>query len=237
MSDIDDIFKPIIKGKADDNIKKFAHQAAQFERPMILMHFEQPNSTTRAIKIWSGYPGAQYVDAWVRMHEIFKREGANSNTVWTIKLKFGSWTHFQFPDPFQYIPPKQFLDIIGWMANNVCKPQFSQYSQSLNSMFGSYYKKAATKYPTTPQMFWEFSSQNNRGQHQWMEQALSDIETKFLRIKGVMLDEVQWRHPTMPSWGLYDVSLTPESTAVVRKHFSSGYYLGSIMDKSSKVRH
>ena len=73
---IKDIVK-IVSIATEDDIKKFAHQTAQFGYPMVLIPFEQPNTTNRAIKIWSGYPGAEYVDAWVRMHELFEREGAN----------------------------------------------------------------------------------------------------------------------------------------------------------------
>lgn len=227
-----DIFRPIIKGECDDFIKKFAHQTAKFEHPIILLPFEQPNTTTRAHKLWSGYPGRHYVDAWVRMHELFEREGANKNTGWTTKLKFGHWPRFSFPDPFQYIPPKQYVDTIGWQANNQNKPNFGMYSQSLRQMFGSYYNKAAKKYPTKPQMFWEFSSNAEGGrQDSWLDKSLTDIETVFLRVKGVMLDEINWRHPTMPQWGSYIASLTPESVKVIRKHFTSPYYIGSIIKK------
>ena len=47
-----DGFNPIANGKFDDDIKKFAHQAAKFEHPIILMPFEQLNTTSRMHKIY-----------------------------------------------------------------------------------------------------------------------------------------------------------------------------------------
>ena len=226
-----DLFKPIVKGKLDDDIKKFAYQAAKFEHPLIIIPFEQTNSVERVHKLWCCYPGSEYVDAWVHMHELFEKEGANKNTAWSTKLNCGSWPHFSFADPFQYIPPKQYLDIIGWLADNINIPEVGLHSQSLKSLFDSNYKKAARIYPTKPQMFWEFSSNSGSWQHKWLDKSLTDIEERYLWIKGIMLDEMRWTHPTNRSFGTYNPGLTPKSLEVIRKHFASGKYDGSIIKK------
>ncbi|UCH07835.1 MAG: twin-arginine translocation signal domain-containing protein, partial [Deltaproteobacteria bacterium] len=54
-----DGFKCIAEGKLDEDVKKFAHQAAKFEHPMVLIPFEQPNSTEHKRWIHSGYPGKE----------------------------------------------------------------------------------------------------------------------------------------------------------------------------------
>jgi hypothetical protein len=73
------------------------------------------------------------------MHELCEREGANRNVVWSIKLKHGAWRYFSYPDPFQYIPPKKYVDIIAWATCNLNRPDIGVERQSLREMMGRYY--------------------------------------------------------------------------------------------------
>jgi hypothetical protein len=47
------------------------------------------------------------------MHNIFQKEGANKNVVWSTKLISGRWAYETMYDPIPYIPPKEYVDIIG----------------------------------------------------------------------------------------------------------------------------
>ena len=223
-------YKPIIKGKHDDDISKFAHQAAEFEHPIVLVPFQFPNDFNNTHYPWAGYSAGQYKDAWVHMHELFEKEGANKNTVWSIKLKMGRWATKQYPDPFQYCPPKEYVDIIGWACLNIIKPQFGYHSQSFKSLFNYYYKRAASKYPTKPQMFWELASTHGPSQVEWLDQALSLIKEKYFRVKGVMLDE-QYYSGIGDRFGSHDPTPTFDSQKVIKKHFTSPYYIGSVIKK------
>jgi hypothetical protein len=206
-------FRPIAKGKFDDTVKRFAHQLAEFGYPIVLIPFEQANEDRR-YKEWGNYPGTEYLDGWVHIHDLCKREGANRNTIWSTKLKLAAWEDFSYPDPFQYIPPKEYVDIIGWQTCNLNVPHLRLYSQSLRTLFTCYYKQAERKYPTLPQAFWEYSSNQDRWQHKWLDDGFTEVENRFVRVKIVMLDEINWTGPFA-----YIANLSPKSVKAVAKHF------------------
>ena len=223
-------YGPIIKGKIDDQIRKDAHNMAKFGHPILLIPFMFPNEANRVHFDWGAHPADQYKEAWIRMHELIKKEGAN-NVVWITKLKMGRWRDFSYPDPFNYIPPKEYVDIIGWACNNHIKPEIGLYSQSFNSLFNYYYKNASRKFPTLPQMFLELSSASNNSQYKWMDDALNTIKTKYYRVIGVLIDEQPYWSEGNP-YGGFDPGPTPKSREVIRKHFTGSYYIGSILKRS-----
>lgn len=220
-----DGFKPIAKGKLDDTVKRFAHQLAEFGHPLVLLPFEQPNEPYSRWKPWCCQPGSEYLDAWVHLWELCDAEGANKKTLWTTKLKFGRWPKFSFDDPFRYLPPRQHMDIIGWQFNNLNEPRIGLDSQSLRTMFSSYYNEAQRKYPTLPQAFWEFSSNQDPWQVKYLDDALTDVENRFPMVKVVMLDEIDIRRDDFA----FIARLSPQSVNAVAKHFRNGKYIGSII--------
>jgi len=218
-----DGYKPIIEGKCDKEISEFAHQAAKFEHPNILIPFQLPNQRNRNVYEWGAYPAGQYKEAWVHMYELFEREGANKNTVWSLKLA-SFHPAFGHPDPFPYIPPEPYFDLIGWQTNNYEIP--GHFSQSLKSLFDYNYKRAARKYPRKPQIIWELSSAYSPRQDEWLDKALTLIKEKYFRVKGVNFDE----NCSSASFGYIPIP-TDESREVIRKHFADPYYIGSIIKK------
>jgi hypothetical protein len=219
-------FKPIIKGKFDDHIKEFANKVAKFEHPIVLLPFVQPTEPYRSYTPWAGYPPNQYKDAWVRIHDLFSKEGANRNTIWSSKLQVGSWPSFTYPDPFAYIPPEQYIDIIGWQCNNISQPQIGLPSMRLREQFSYYYNRASRKYPKKPQAFWELSSPWDPKQHVWWDNALDNIKNKYFRVKIVAMDVISW-------FGhfYFDARQTPETIQKIRQHFADPYFIGSAIKK------
>lgn len=223
-------YKPIIKGEFDKEIREFARQVAESKHPIVLIPFQFPNEPNREHYSWGNYSSSQYVETWIRMHDLFSKEGANTNTVWSLKLKAGRWRDFQFPDPFKYVPPERYFDIIGWAPNNHCKPEFGLYNQSFESLFDHYYEKAAKKFSKKPQFIWELASEQGPNQDEWYNDALTLIKNKYFRVKGVVLDESPYISGTW--FGNTNPVPTSESIKKIRKHFTTPYFIGSILNKS-----
>jgi hypothetical protein len=160
------------------------------------------------------------------MHNIFQKEGANKNVIWSTKLICGGWPGWEQFDPLKYIPPKEYVDIIGWncsVNHEVVQRYRIQANLSFDAQFRRDYNRAASRYPTKPQMFWELGASIGPDQTRWFDDALGKIRTKYPRVKGVMFDECSnaGYHP----WH------TPETVKVIRKHFASGYFLGRAIKK------
>lgn len=228
----DDPYREILKGKFDDKFRKFAADTVKFEEPVVLVPFQLPNEPDNRWFRWAGYSSGQYKDAWVRMHGIFQKEGANKNTIWSTKMKIGMWKDFSYPDPFSYIPDSQYVDIIGWACNNHTKPHLGLYSMSLDEFFAHYYRQAQKRFPSKPQMFWELSSPFGPEQASWVDNALRSIQVRYPRVKGVMLDE-NYDPGVGDSFGHYNGTPTTETIEVIKKHFASGYYIGSTIKNRS----
>jgi hypothetical protein len=219
-------YKPIIEGKFDDKFKSFANQAAEFGHPIILLPWQGANEPSGRIWHWSGAPPGQYIEAWIRMHNIFQSEGANKNVVWSTKLLNGGWPGWEHFDPLTYIPPKDYVDIVGWLCTvklESARRSNVQAERTFDAQFQSDYNRAASRYPTKPQMFWELGASTGPEQAPWMDNALERIRTHYPRVKGVMLD-------VMATAG-YNPKHTSETIKVIRRHFASGYFKGSLINK------
>jgi hypothetical protein len=72
-------------------------------------------------------------------------------------------------------------------------------------------------------MFWEIGAGNCGWQAAWFDKALTAIRENYPRVKAIMFD-------AHPSHG-YNPTHTPETEQVIRKHFASGYFIGSAIEK------
>ena len=216
-------FKEIANGASDEYFKRFAAKAAEFGKAIVLVPWQCVNEPywERQVWRWSRADPSEYKAAWVRMHDIFEQEGANKNVVWSTKLV--AWGFDQSTparDPFDYIPDKEHVDILGWL----CNANFPGGAPSFNSMFRSTYIEASTKYSTKPQIFWELGTHNEGGdQAGWFDSALSSIAEQYPRVKGVMFDVMY-----SPISG-FNPTHSKATINVIRKHFASGYYKGKAL--------
>jgi hypothetical protein len=225
----EDCYRQINRGKFDEQVKIFAAGVAKFQYPVVFVPFQLANDATNKFFPWATVSSGQYKDAWRRMHGIFKSEGAN-NAVWSSKMKMGRWNSFSFTDPFHYLPEPQYIDIVGWALNNHSKPDIGLYSMSFKDFFEYYYHQACRHFPEKPQMFWELSSARGKDQASWIDNALSIIPSEYKQVKGVMLDE-QHDPGIGDSYGSYDPTPNLDSLQIIKKHFTSGRYLGSVLQK------
>jgi hypothetical protein len=214
-------YRPIIQGKSDDDFKAFANKAAAYGKPVVLAPWQAVNEPRRHFKIWawSQADPSEYKSAWVRMYEIFKKEGANANVLWTTKLINWGWTNqLLSSDSFQYIPPREYIDIVGWLC---CSNIYYNGGRTFEGMINSDYKEACLRYPSKPQFLWELGADNRGYQSGWMDTALFQIKTEYPQIKGIMFDE-HTSHDFQPDH-------TDLTIKVIRKHFTSNYFLGSAL--------
>lgn len=223
-----DSFRAVIQGKNDSKIQKFAEKAAKFGHPIVLLPWQCVNEPYWEGQVWwwSRGDSGEYKEAWVRMHDIFEKEGANKNVVWSTKMIIGGFgPQTEALDWAAYTPPKEYLDIIGWSCNSNIGHYGDQYddAMSFSNQFHRSYIEAVEKYPTKPQMFWGLGAARTPGQAYWMDKALTMIQEKYYRVKGVMFDVVY------RVVGGYDPRHTLKTKEVIRKHFSSGYFTGSAL--------
>lgn len=219
-------YKPVAKGVSDDNIKRFAHKAAEFGEPVVLLPWQCVNEPYWDGQVWKWSRGdsGEYKEAWVRMHDIFEKEGANKYIVWSTKMIAGGFGP-QNPalDWAAYTPPKEYVDIIGWNCNSNIGRFGRQFDASV-TFYRQFHRddvEAVERYPTKPQMFWELIAYRSPGQASWINKALTMIQETYFWVKAVMFD-VRYS----PAGG-YDPTHTIETQEVIRKHFTSGYFIGS----------
>ena len=219
-------YSEINRGLKDEDIKKFGAEAAKLDKPIIVCPFQQVNDVDSVMYYWAGpnVAGA-FKEAYVRIHDLWDKEGALEKVVMGLKFKVGSWEYLRFPDALNYIPPKSTFDIIGWCANNICLPNFNVPSKSFEGLLKNSYSRVVDKYPDKPQFIWELACNEPCNQAAWYHDALTKIEEKYHWIKAVNLDEMS------DSKGSARVNPEPnlESQKVIKGHFTKPRYISTLL--------
>jgi hypothetical protein len=107
-------FKEIAKGKHDETFKVLAADIAENRVPYVMIPYQFVNEHNSVHYEHGAGSPKWYKETYARMHDIFEKEGANANTIWSVKLHLGNWGRFRYRDPFSYIPPSEYVDWLGW---------------------------------------------------------------------------------------------------------------------------
>ncbi len=223
-------FKEIIKGKHDDTFKNLGEAIARNGVPFVMIPYQLPNEGSASNYKHGAGTGWNYIDAYIRMHDIFESEGANENTIWSVKLRLGRWSNTKYQNPFSYIPPSEYIDWIGWSVNDHNIPIVGLDSHSFEHIIGSTHDRAAVLYPDKPQFLWELSTRSTKNQHKWIDDALTVMPT-YPWLKGFIFDVMPFQSKYNSVYNFNPI-FTEKSKDVIRKHMNSGKFAGAYTDGS-----
>ena len=176
--------KRIINGKHDAYIRQWATAAAAWGKPFLLRFAHEMNGDWTS---WSprinGNTSAEFISAWRRVHDIFRRKGAtNAKWVWS------PVAHYEGAIPFKRVyPGNAYVDWVGFSGYNWGKTRDWSSWQSFSDIFGKSYDIAGD-ITSKPIIISEVASTESDGNKAaWIRKAfLEDIQGKFPRIKAVV---------------------------------------------------
>ncbi|MBN2440825.1 MAG: hypothetical protein JXJ04_05750 [Spirochaetales bacterium] len=187
MINLDDI----LQGKWNDYIREWALGAADFGKPMFLRWGHEFNGNWYP---WSvarnGNDAAKYVQAYKKIHWIFKKAGAD-NVRWIWCVNANSVPNEPWNDPLKAFPGFSYVDWIGLDGYN-----FSG-SDSFKDLFGRIYAKIILN-TNKPIMIAEFATGGNgKVKADWLKQMGEDLKSFFPAVKAITwfdIDkELDWR--------------------------------------------
>ena len=220
-------FREIAIGKFDKEIAEFAERAKEFNKPYFFIPFGELNFASRSgidIVPFFGMPPDEFKEVYIHMHGIFRKSGANKNTVWVIQFETDPWGA-RYPGYFY--PGDQYVDWIGFTVQN--RTEAGHRYQDFRYRFREDYDWARRNHPSKPIMLVEFGKSNDIDQPEWLRKAYTAIKEEFPAIKAAMAWEGILRFPKSGK-RIDDQSslVNPESIKARRKALEDPYFIGSI---------
>ena len=192
--------KTILSGRHDDYVRRWARAAAAWGRPFFLAFAHEMNGDWTS---WSpgvnGNTGPQFVAAWRRVHDIFRRQGAtNARWVWA------PVAHYEGATPYKAVyPGGAYTNWVGMSGYNWGDTRDWSRWQSFSEIFGASYRTLA-RMTRKPMMIREMACAESGGDKAaWIRNAyLKEIPGKFPRLKAVSWfhadKENDWRVDSSP---------------------------------------
>lgn len=169
----------ISQGYFDDYLEKFTAQVKSLKRPVFIRFGHEPDNPAYP---WSGTgfnTAEEYKEAWKYVHDYFNRAGAR-NAIWV-------WNPWK-PDAVEtYFPGNGYVDWLGVTVLNYGSSQPDGQWYSFNQLYAPYHGKKLFR-AGLPVMIAELGSLKKEGNQQiWLQDAFSDMESRFPEIKAAVL--------------------------------------------------
>lgn len=176
--------RTILAGDHDAYIRRYARDAAAWNRPFYLRFAHEMNGDWAS---WSpgvnGNTSAEFVAAWRHVVDIFRREGAN-NIRWVWSPNVGPYSSTPFA---QVYPGDDYVDWVALDGYNWGDSQFGAGWESLAAVFADSYDTLA-ELTDKPMMIAETGTTELGGSKaDWITQGLLvEIPSHFPRIRAVV---------------------------------------------------
>lgn len=167
----------VAKGKVDDQLKEFAQGANEFGKPFFFVPYPEVNIKRQFKRVhpWAGGSGKRFVDAYIHMFEVLKKEGMN-NAAWSPHyIGMGAGQRFS-----NFKVPEDMVHIVGFSLYNL-ERESRQYRDFDTLMYDGY-AWAKRAYPSKPIAIWELGTSNSSRQARWIKNAYKRIK-KYSRIR------------------------------------------------------
>jgi cellulose synthase/poly-beta-1,6-N-acetylglucosamine synthase-like glycosyltransferase/beta-mannanase len=169
----------ISQGYFDDYLKKFTAQVKSLQRPVFIRFGHEPDNPAYPWSVTGHNTAEEYVQAWKYVHDYFSRAGAR-NVIWV-------WNPWKAETMEKYFPGKGCVDWLGVTILNYGSKNPDGQWYSFSELYTPYHHKQLFR-SGIPVMVAELGSLKKEGNQQhWLQEAFSDIKTRFPEIKGTVL--------------------------------------------------
>lgn len=201
---LNDIMIPgIVSGDYDEYIKSWAAGIKKLGEPVFFRFANEMNGDWDPWCAWFyGKDHDLFIEAWKRIHRIFKEEGAdNACFVWNPHDR--SFPDFKWNNPHLYYPGDEYVDWVGLTGyNNGTSYDWDRW-RDFGPIYSGIYDEYSALYPDKPLIITEFASNEVGGDKAaWIKDAFEKLAEDFPRIKiAVWFNQVdgRWQYPIYSS--------------------------------------
>ena len=189
-------FFDVLDGVADENLRRFAKDAAKFGKPFIFRLNNEMNSD------WTSYGGPiilndpdLYVEVWRRIYRIFQEEGVH-NAIWVFNPNNISFPPCGYNSSLAYYPGNEYVQmfgITGYNTGDYYKEKYGEKWRSFSEIYDEIYKNFEPQFSAFPWIITEFASASAGGDKvKWIEDMFTDLK-KYPEIKAaVWFNSCDW---------------------------------------------
>ncbi len=210
----------VVRGNYDEAIEKFASGAVQFGKPFFLIPWPECNREAHA----NGMPppgrekSTDFIIAWIHLHDIFRRAGANKYTIWGFHLA----AYVDQIKIFGWDLADDFFDWVGFSIFNRVRASGKNYS--FKKLFDHSYEWAEKYHPTKPVALFGMGTSKIASQANWIENAYNSIVKRYARVKLVVYSIEEWRQSGESEIDSSD--LNPEAKRAMQEVMADPYFIG-----------
>lgn len=168
----------IDQGHFDAYIEAFALELKSSQRPVFLRFAHEFDNPSYPWSATGENTSKNFKDAWIHIHDIFKRLGV-TNVIWV-------WNPWKSKSMHSFYPGDQYVDWIGITGLNYGALNQNKKSVSFHDLYKPYHDELK-KHSKKPVMIAEFGSLKlGADQQKWMRQAVTSINYKFQEIDALV---------------------------------------------------
>lgn len=212
-------FFDVLDGVADESLRKFARDAAEFGKPFIFRLNNEMNSD------WTSYGGNVilcdpdlYVEVWRKIYNIFQEEGVN-NAIWVFNPNNISFPPCGWNSPLAYYPGNEYVQmfgITGYNTGDYYKDLYGETWREFEDIYDEIYKTYEPCFSEFPWMITEFASASAGGDKvKWINDMFKAFP-KYPEIKVAVWFNSQDFDPREPHETVvsreYRLNESPETT-------------------------
>ena len=210
----------VVRGNYDEAIEEFASQALQFGKPFFITPWPECNREAHANgKLVPGREkGTDFIIAWIHMHDIFRRAGANKFAIWGFHLAaYADQIKF-----FGWDLADDFFDWIGFSIFNRVRDTGKNYS--FKKLFDHAYDWARNQHSTKPVALFGLGTSKISSQAKWIKQAYQALAKRYPAVKLAVYRIEEWRNGDESEIDSSD--LNPEAKRAMQEVMSNPYFIG-----------
>ena len=210
----------VVRGNYDEALEKFASEAVQFGKPFFITPWPECNREAHA----NGMPppgrekSTDFIIAWIHLHDIFRRAGANKYAIWGFHLA----AHVDQIKIFGWDLADDFFDWVGFSIFN--RVRASGKNHSFKKLFDHSYEWAEKYHPTKPVALFAMGTSKIASQANWIKNAYNSIVKRYPRVKLVVYSIEEWRKGDESEIDSSD--LNPEAKRAMQEVMADPYFIG-----------
>lgn len=182
-------FFDVLDGVADESLRRFARDAAEFGKPFIFRLNNEMNSN------WTSYGGPVilndpelYTEVWRHIYKIFEEEGVN-NAIWVFNPNNISFPPCGYNSALAYYPGNEYVQmfgITGYNTGDYYSELYGEKWRSFKEIYDEIYKTYHSTFSQFPWIITEFASASAGGDKvKWIEDMFTDLKN-YPEIKAAV---------------------------------------------------
>ncbi|SHJ86191.1 glycoside hydrolase family 26 protein [Tepidibacter formicigenes] len=225
------IIPQIINGEYDEYIKKWARDVKDIKEPIFIRFANEMNGDWDPWCAWFFAKDTDlYIEAWKRVYNIFKEEGAN-NALFVFNPHDRSYPNFKWNNAHLYYPGDEYVDWVGLTGYNNGTSFKGDVWREFDEIYYNNYNEYMKYYSNKPFMITEFSCNEVGGDKaNWIREGFK----KFVNMPNIKM--AVWFDQVDMLWE-YNIDSSPEAMDAFKESLRNPHFSTDSVSISQEINY